>query len=376
MKRTTPTIQIGNLKMGSGYPVILQSMTSTDTSDVVATVAEILELNKAGAEIVRIAIPDERAARVVSDIIKKVREKSEVPIVGDFHFNGNILLRKYPECAKALDKYRINPGNASDENFAEMLAIAKELNKPVRIGVNAGSVNPGLIEKQKGDLELALLDTIEESLKAAEDLDFPLDQIVLSAKLSNAPATISVYQKLAEKYNNVLHLGLTEAGSGSMAEIASSIAMGALLSQEIGETFRVSLTPQQGVRTREVEIGKEILQSLGIRNYKPRIISCPGCGRTKGAFFQEMVAEINRRLDEAWPEWKDKYPDAANLKIAIMGCVVNGPGEAKEADIGISLPGVNEKYAMVFEKGKRRYKELKGEGIVDEFWEMVVGRVE
>ncbi len=375
MKRKTPTVLVGKVKMGSEHPVVLQAMTSTDTSDVGETVEEILQLNRAGAEVVRIAIPDEKSAQAVPRILSLVRQESDVPIVGDFHFNGNVLLRKYPEMAKALDKYRINPGNASDHNFAEMLAIAKKLKKPVRIGANAGSVKPDLIEKHKGNLEKATLEMMEESMNSAKKLKFPMDQIVLSAKLSDVPSTISIYEKLTKKYNNVLHIGLTEAGLGSMAEVSSSITIGTLLHEGIGETIRVSITPQMGDRVREVQIGAEILQALDLKNYKPRVISCPGCGRTKREFFQKMVAEINRRLDEVWPEWKEKYPETANLKIAVMGCVVNGPGEAREADFGIAIPGKAEDYALVFERGKAM-ETLFGEDIIDRFWEMVVERVE
>ncbi len=377
-------IQIGSVKMGKGCPVVIQSMTNTDTADIEATVAQILELSQVGSEIVRITVNDEDAAEAVPKIIEKVRKKTDVPIVGDFHFNGNILLKKYPECAKSLDKYRINPGNASDENFREMIEIAIKNDKPVRIGVNGGSLDrvvldklmeENAVKKEKSSDEVfieAMVLSVLNSAKLAESYGLPKNKIVISGKVSEVDQMIAVYEKLAKKSDYVLHLGLTEAGGGDYGMISSSIALGILLQKKIGDTIRVSLTPTpETKRTKEVEICKMILQSLGLKNFRPKVTSCPGCGRTTSTFFQKLAQSVNKKIDQNIQNWKTKYKGVENLKIAVMGCVVNGPGEAKHADIAIALPGKMEKpTAPVYIDGKI-FKNLKGEGIEQEFMDIL-----
>ncbi len=352
--------------MGDNHPIVLQSMTNTDTSDVKSTVLQILELEKAGAEIVRITVNNDSAAKAAPHIIEKLRKKSEVPIVGDFHFNGNLLLKKYPECAKMLDKYRINPGNADDRNFREMIEIALKYEKPVRIGVNSGSV------KSINNIEEAVIQSALQSTKLAQKLGLPKDKIVLSAKMSDVNATIRVYEKIAKETNYVLHLGLTEAGMEEMGIVSSSIALGTLLHKGIGNTIRVSLTPSPDTpRTREVEIGKMIIQSLGLRNFRPHVTSCPGCGRTSNNCYQKLAESVNKFIDQKIHTWTQEYPGVENLKIAVMGCVVNGPGESKSADIGISLPGKMENsIAPVYIEGKH-YCDLKGENLDKQFLEIL-----
>lgn len=372
-RRKTSEVQIGKIKIGGSHPIVIQSMTNTDTSDVQATVAQILELALAGAEIVRITVNDEAAASAVPEIITQVRKKSPVPIVGDFHFNGNKLLKKYPECAQALDKYRINPGNAHDQNFREMVEIAIANQKPVRIGVNAGSIDAKimqeLMDKLKGQssqeiLEQAVIASALKSAQFAESLGLAKEKIVLSAKMSDVTSVIRVYEELAKKCDYALHLGLTEAGSGDQGIIKTSIALGTLLSQGIGDTIRVSLTPVQGVpRSQEVTVCQEILQALDLRRYSPRIISCPGCGRTSNEKFLPLVESLNKKCVQL----KETHPHIKDTSIAIMGCVVNGPGESRHADIGISLPGKSEKpFAQVYLRGEH-FCDLKGENIDDQF---------
>ncbi len=378
IKKTT--VKIGNIILGANHPVVLQSMTNTDTADVAATTDQILELEKAGAQIVRITVNNEDAAQAVPQIVKNVQKISDVPIVGDFHFNGNLLLKKYPDCAKSLDKYRINPGNARDQNFQEIIELAIKYDKPVRIGVNSGSVDAEILDDLMAKntdktseeiLEEAAIKSVLNSAQLAEKIGLPKNKIVLSAKMSEINSMIRVYTEIA-KSNYVLHLGLTEAGQGDFGIVSSSIALGVLLNKGIGHTIRVSLTPLPGEsRTREVEMGKMILQSLGLRNFAPRVTSCPGCGRTSSDQFQHLALKINERIQKTLPEWKEKYPDVENLKIAVMGCVVNGPGEAKNADIGISLPGKAEKpIASVFVSGKH-FCDLKGDNIEDQFWQIL-----
>lgn len=367
MKRISPVVNIGTVQIGGGLPPVLQSMTSTDTRDVKKTVAEIQALHTAGAEIVRLAIPDEAAAEAAVKICQQV---DPVPVVGDFHFGGAEILKAVPKCAEALAKFRINPGNSTDKHFTDFLKRAKKLKKPVRIGVNAGSVSPEILADSRS-LVQAVLRTVELSVLTANSLNFPADQLVLSAKLSSVPETIAVYRSLAQNFPYALHLGLTEAGSGLSGEIASTTAMGTLLAEGIGETFRISLTPKPGKsRTREVDVGKQILQALELRNFAPRIISCPGCGRTQSDQFQRLADEISGRVEKAFPRWQKKFPGVETLKIAVMGCVVNGPGEARSADIGLSLPGGGEASAIVFVRGKK-VADLTGENLTGEFWEIL-----
>ncbi len=382
-------VQIGSVKMGKNLPVIIQSMTNTDTADIEATVAQILELNSAGSAIVRITVNNEEAAQAVPEIIAKVRRISQVPIVGDFHFNGNVLLKKYPECAKALDKYRINPGNASDENFKEMIEIAIENDKPVRIGVNGGSLDQKVLdnlmdENSKKTMTMtsdevfvdAMVQSVLNSAKLAETYGLPKNKIVISGKVSEVRQMINVYELLEKKSDYVLHLGLTEAGGGDFGVISSSIALGILLQKGIGQTIRVSLTPTPKTsRIAEVEVCKMILQSLGLQNFRPRVTSCPGCGRTTSSFFQKLAQSVNKKIDQNIKEWSEKYPEVKNLKIAVMGCVVNGPGEAKHADIAIALPGKMEKpIAPVYIDGKL-FKNLKGDNIENEFLDILDGYI-
>ena len=371
MKRISPVVKIGNVKIGGNFPPVLQSMTATDTRDVEKTSAEVLALHAAGAEIVRIAVPDFESARAVPKIFEKISQKNAVvPLVGDFHFNGAEILKKVPECARALSKFRINPGNTADAGFLEMLEIARKFEKPGRIGANAGSVAPEILKKSKNLVD-AVIRTLEISVAAAESINFPADKIVLSAKLSNVLDTIAAHKILSEKFPHALHVGLTESGSGLGGEISSAVALGILLHEKIGDTVRVSITPRPGeARTREVEIGKQILQSLGIRNFFPKIVSCPGCGRTAGDFYQKMTAEISDRVAKNFPIWREKFSGSENLKISILGCVVNGPGEARDADFGICLPGRAENFALVFARGEK-ICDLRGENVIDEFWHLL-----
>lgn len=389
-RRTTSDVKIGTKSLGHKYPVVLQSMTNTDTSDVEATVEQIIELNQAGAEIVRITVNNDSTAKAVPAILEKVRKISDVPVVGDFHFNGNILLSKHPECAKALNKYRINPGNADEQNFREMVEIALKYDKPVRIGVNAGSVDQGILNEiikkpsnfPHGNsrrlmsaeelIETAVIRSALQSAKEAEKIGLPENKIVLSAKMSDVQSMIRVYQSIAEQCDYVLHLGLTEAGMGNAGIISSSIALGTLLQKDIGDTIRVSLTPGPATpRTKEVEVGQMILQSLGIKNFRPKVISCPGCGRTGSDYFQRLTQSVNMYIDSNLEEWKVKYSGVEDLKIAVMGCAVNGPGESMHADIGISLPGKMEKpIAPVYIDGEY-FCDLKGEGIEGKFFEVL-----
>ncbi len=391
------TVQIGDIKMGHNQPVVIQSMTNTDTADIEATTAQIIELAKAGSQMVRITVNDADAAKAVPEIIKKVRsyfqKESSIPvinkalskmpaIVGDFHFNGNFLLKNYPECAKLLDKYRINPGNADDTNFREMIEIAIMNNKVVRIGVNGGSLDNTVLDRlmehnaqQKNPLSSddifveAMVESVLNSAKTAEELGLPKNKIVVSGKVSDLDQMVKVYEKLAQQSDYALHLGLTEAGGGDAGIVASSMALGILLRQGIGDTIRVSLTPTPGMpRSREVAICKYILQGLGLRNFQPKVTSCPGCGRTTSTFFQTLAENVNKKIDQSIDCWKEKYQGVENLKIAVMGCVVNGPGESKYSDIAISLPGKMEQpMAPVYLDGKF-FKNLKGDDIEEAFF--------
>ncbi|MEO0290682.1 MAG: flavodoxin-dependent (E)-4-hydroxy-3-methylbut-2-enyl-diphosphate synthase [candidate division WOR-3 bacterium] len=363
-KRKSIEVKIGNIIIGGGRLPVIQSMTDTQTSDIESTVKEVIELIEAGSEMVRITVNTEEAAKSIPEIISILRDKGySNPIIGDFHFNGHILLRKYKKVSEMLDKYRINPGTTGkEENFVEMIKIAIDNDKPVRIGVNWGSIDKFLLtknmelnskRKKPYDFKRVLLDTAVESviLSAEKALEIGLkeNKIVLSCKVSEVNELIYVYEELSKKVKFALHLGLTEAGSGLKGIISSSIGIGSLLLKGIGDTIRVSLTPKLNEkRTKEVEVAKEILQSLGLRRFKAEITSCPGCGRTKSSYFREIAEKVSLYLEE-----KSKVDDRyKNLKVAVMGCVVNGPGESKFADIGLSLPGIGEKKAAIYIKGK------------------------
>lgn len=395
-RRKTPTVRVGTIPMGSNHPVVVQSMTNTPTADIEATVAQVAALTRAGSEVVRITVNDDAAAKAVPVIkTKLVAMGLNTPLVGDFHFNGHLLLAQYPKMAQALDKFRINPGTVGrgrqqDPNFKTMVEAAIEHGKPVRIGVNWGSLDQGLLTElmdenakkpEPKNAHQVLLDAIVESAvrsyEWALNYGLPQDKIVLSAKVSNAPDLWWVYRALAKKTPAVLHLGLTEAGMGAKGVVASAAGLTPLLSEGIGDTIRVSLTPAPGEpRTREVEVAQEILQTLGLRQFSPSVSSCPGCGRTTSSLFQELALQVATRLNRQMPQWREKYPGVEGLKVAVMGCVVNGPGESKHADIGVSLPGSGEDpKAPVYMDGKLAVT-LKGDKIAEEFMQLVEGYVE
>lgn len=391
MRVKTPTVQVGNVSIGSKHPIVIQSMTDTDTADIAQTTKQIIELIKAGSQIVRFTVNSNVAAEKVPDIRKSLDKKGykEIPIVGDFHFNGHILLSEFPEMAKALDKYRINPGNIGtgkkhDENFTQIIKIAIKNEKPVRIGVNGGSLDPELLtslmnknaklKKPKPQSEVlieAMVKSALDSAHLAERIGLKQADIVLSVKMSSLPDTVKAYELLAKKmkaHPYAIHLGLTHAGSGLQATVASSAALGILLNKGIGDTIRISLTTQPGqARAREVETCKALLQAMELKHYRPQVTSCPGCGRTDKAFFQKLNQDINKEIDKCLEKWLKKYPKVTNLKVAVMGCVVNGPGESNHSDIAISLPGKTEKkVAPVYIKGKY-LKSLTGNTITKDF---------
>lgn len=370
-KKTVP-VRIGAVTVGGGHPVAVQSMTNTDTADAKGTAAQVAELFRAGSELVRITVNTQEAAAAVPEIRKRLAgEGLAVPLIGDFHYNGHLLLRKFPACAEALDKYRINPGNVGkgashDKNFATMIECAKEHGKPVRIGVNAGSLDQDLLgdlmetnarasvpqESQAVFLE-AMVQSALRSAHAAEELGLRRDQIILSCKISKVQELVRVYRALADRTDHALHLGLTEAGMGMKGTVGSTAGLSILLQQGIGDTIRVSLTPEPGgSRTQEVRIAQQILQAMDIRPFLPQVTACPGCGRTTSSYFQELSQQVETFLHARMPEWKKVKPQAATLQVAVMGCVVNGPGESKAAHIGISLPGTGEApRAPVYEDG-------------------------
>ena len=373
--------------MGSDAPVVVQSMTNTDTADVSSTVKQVVALARAGSELVRVTVNNEESAAALAPIVEQLDKQGiEVPIIGDFHYNGHLLLKKYPECARSLAKYRINPGNVGigrkdDNNFRTMIEVAVENQKPVRIGVNWGSLDQALLTRMMDEnsrlrepLEArdvtmeAMVVSALNSAALAEKYGLRPDQIILSAKVSGVQDLIDVYRSLAARCNYPLHLGLTEAGMGAKGVVASSAALGVLLQEGIGDTIRVSLTPAPGGdRTEEVRVGQQILQSLGIRSFTPQVTACPGCGRTTSTFFQEMAEQIQTHLREQMPVWKERYTGVEEMKVAVMGCVVNGPGESKHASLGISLPGTfEEPKAPVYVDG-RLFTTLKGDRIVAEF---------
>jgi len=395
-RRSTPTVDIGGILTGSGHPVVVQSMTNTDTADVESSVQQIAALARAGSELVRVTVNNDDAAKAVPYIVEKLAAKGwSTPIIGDFHYNGHQLLARYPACAEALAKYRINPGNCSigrkdDDNFRTMVEVAVKHQKPVRIGVNWGSLDQALLTTMM-DANSKLADPLPardvmmeamvvsalDNAAAAERYGLRRDQIVLSAKVSGVRDLIDVYTELAARCDYTLHLGLTEAGMGMKGVVASTAGLAPLLLAGIGDTIRVSLTPTPGGdRSEEVRCGQQILQSLGIRSFMPQVTSCPGCGRTTSTYFQELAERIQSYLVASMPEWKKQYPGVEELKLAVMGCIVNGPGESKHANIGISLPGTfEEPKAPVYVDGKL-FTTLKGDRIVEEFQVILDGYVE
>jgi (E)-4-hydroxy-3-methylbut-2-enyl-diphosphate synthase len=386
-RRKTVTAIIGGVRVGSDAPVVVQSMTNTDTADVPSTVQQVAALARAGSELVRVTVNNEEAAAAVPAIANELEKQNiRVPIIGDFHYNGHLLLTKFPGCAEHLAKYRINPGNVSvgrknDDNFRTMIEVAVKYQKPVRIGVNWGSLDQALLTRMmdensrlaepKDAREVTMEAMVVSALNSAalaEKYGLRADQIILSAKVSGVQDLIDVYRSLAARCTYPLHLGLTEAGMGAKGVVASSAAIGVLLQEGIGDTIRVSLTPAPGGdRTEEVRVAQQILQSLGIRSFTPQVTACPGCGRTTSTFFQEMAEQIQSYLREQMPVWKDRYNGVEEMKVAVMGCVVNGPGESKHANLGISLPGTfEEPKAPVYVDG-RLFTTLKGDRIVAEF---------
>jgi len=394
-RRTSTAVDIGGVRVGGGHPIVVQSMTNTDTADVEATARQVAALARAGSELVRVTVNNEEAAAAVPRIVARLAALGvAVPIIGDFHYNGHLLLTKYPGCAKALAKYRINPGNVGgkrhDENFRAIVAVAVQNGKPVRIGVNWGSLDQALLTEMmdanaklaepKDAREVTMDAMVESALRSAalaEESGLGHDRIVISAKVSGVQDLVDVYRKLAARCDYALHLGLTEAGMGAKGIIASTAGIAILLQQGIGDTIRVSLTPApNGDRTEEVQVAQQILQSLGLRSFVPQVTACPGCGRTTSTFFQEMASDIQRYLREQMPAWRARYAGVEELRVAVMGCVVNGPGESKHANIGISLPGTfEEPKAPVYVDG-RLLGTLKGDDIVPQFQKILDEYVE
>jgi (E)-4-hydroxy-3-methylbut-2-enyl-diphosphate synthase len=389
-RRHTVTCDVGGVKVGSAHPIVVQSMTNTDTADVAATVAQVRALHAAGSELVRVTVNNDQAAQAVADIVAQVY----VPVIGDFHYNGHLLLTKYPACAKALAKYRINPGNVGakrrDDHFRAIVEVAVANGKPVRIGVNWGSLDQQLLTElmdanaraaePKDAREVTMEAMVESAMRSAalaEECGQPHGGIVLSAKVSGVQDLVAVYRVLARRSDYPLHVGLTEAGMGSKGIIASTAGLSILLQEGIGDTIRVSLTPRPGGdRTEEVQVAQQVLQSLGLRSFTAQVTACPGCGRTTSTFFQEMAQDIQTHLRERRAAWRDRFPGSETLRVAVMGCVVNGPGESKHADIGISLPGTfEEPKAPVYVDGQLKVT-LKGDRIVSEFLEILESYVE
>jgi (E)-4-hydroxy-3-methylbut-2-enyl-diphosphate synthase len=390
-RHRTVAVRVGQVTIGGGAPIVVQSMTNTDTSDVAATARQVADLARAGSELVRITVNDDAAAAAVPRIREQLDAWGlEVPLVGDFHFNGHRLLTDHPACAEGLAKYRINPGNVGsgekrDQQFAAMVEIAARLGKAVRIGVNWGSLDKGLVARMMDENARApepkdadamtreiMVASALESAARAEDLGLGRDRIVISCKMSGVQDLVAVYRLLAARSDYALHLGLTEAGIGSKGIVASTAALAVLLQEGIGDTIRISLTPEPGGdRAQEVRVAQEILQTMGLRAFAPMVIACPGCGRTTSTYFQQLAQEIQTYLRDSMPEWRERYPGVEAMEVAVMGCVVNGPGESKRANIGISLPGTGERPAApVFVDGEK-FTTLKGEGIADEFKRIV-----
>jgi (E)-4-hydroxy-3-methylbut-2-enyl-diphosphate synthase len=395
-RRKSVTAVIGGVRVGGDAPVVVQSMTNTDTADVAGTVKQVAALARAGSELVRVTVNNDAAAAAVHPIVAQLADQGiNVPIIGDFHYNGHLLLKKFPDCARALAKYRINPGNVSvgrkdDDNFRTMVEVAVENQKPVRIGVNWGSLDQALLTRMmdensklsepKDAREVTMEAMVVSALNSAslaEKYGLRPDQIILSAKVSGVQDLIDVYRSLAARCVYPLHLGLTEAGMGMKGVVASTAGMGVLLQEGIGDTIRVSLTPApNGDRTEEVLVAQQILQSLGIRSFTPQVTACPGCGRTTSTFFQEMAEQIQAYIREQMPSWKERHDGVAEMKVAVMGCVVNGPGESKHANLGISLPGTfEEPKAPVYVDG-RLFTTLRGDKIVAEFIKILKEYVE
>jgi (E)-4-hydroxy-3-methylbut-2-enyl-diphosphate synthase len=390
-RRKSIPVRIGGVTVGGTAPVVVQSMTNTDTADIEGTVQQVKSLARAGSELVRITVNSDEAAAAVGPIHERLLKLGvTVPLVGDFHFNGHKLLKAHPECARALAKYRINPGNVGrgskrDTQFAEMIEVACEFGKPVRIGVNWGSLDQDLLTRLMDEnsaraepleanaiMHEALVQSAIGSAARAEELGLPRDRIVISCKVSGVQDLISVYRELAKRCDYALHLGLTEAGMGSKGIVASTAAMAVLLQEGIGDTIRVSLTPDPGGdRTQEVIVAQEMLQTMGLRSFMPMVVACPGCGRTTSTFFQELAQKIQSHLRQQMPEWRKRYVGVEDMTVAVMGCVVNGPGESKHANIGISLPGTGERpVAPVYIDGEKG-PTLKGDHIAEEFQALV-----
>jgi (E)-4-hydroxy-3-methylbut-2-enyl-diphosphate synthase len=390
-RRPCVGVWVGRIKVGGGAPVVVQSMTNTDTADIAGTARQVMQLAEAGSELVRITVDrDESAAAVphIRDVLAKA--KCDVPLVGDFHYNGHLLLSKHPSCAEALGKYRINPGNVGfgqkqDRNFAQMIEIALKYEKPVRIGVNWGSLDQALLtklmdENAKSSTPLPAREVMHEAIvqsgilsaQRAEEQGLARNKIIISAKCSEVQDLIAVYRLLAQRSDYALHLGLTEAGMGSKGIVASTAALAVLLQEGIGDTIRISLTPEPGGdRTKEVIVAQEILQTMGMRAFAPMVIACPGCGRTTSTVFQELAQDIQTYVRVRMPEWRKDYPGFETLQLAVMGCIVNGPGESKHADVGISLPGTGEQpTAPVYIDGKK-VKTLRGADISGQFKDIV-----
>ena len=392
VRKNTVGVKVGSVQIGGGAPIVVQSMTNTDTADIAGTVQQIYELARAGSELVRVTVNNEASAEAVPAIREQLDARGcSVPIIGDFHFNGHKLLEKYPACAEALAKYRINPGNVGrgskrDPQFAQMIEFACRYEKPVRIGVNWGSLDQAVLARLLDEnaqlaepeaLEVvmreAVITSALESAHRAIELGLPKDRIVISCKLSRVQELIAVYQMLANRCDFALHLGLTEAGMGSKGIVASTAALGVLLQQGIGDTIRVSLTPEpvHNDRTLEVIVAQEILQTMGLRSFLPLVTACPGCGRTTSTYFQQLAQDIQSHIRHKMPEWKKKYHGVEDMQVAVMGCVVNGPGESKHSNIGISLPGTGEDpVAPVYEDGVKTVT-LKGDRIAEEFQALV-----
>lgn len=395
-RRSTIPVTVRGVAVGGGQPIVVQSMTNTDTADAAGTAAQVAELYRAGSELVRITVNNKAAAAAVPEIRERLEGQClDVPLIGDFHYNGHVLLAEFPECARALDKYRINPGNVGkgkghDENFATMIGIAVEHDRPVRIGVNAGSLDQELLasmmdENARLDDPLgadevmleAMVESAVQSARAAVDLGLAPDKIVISCKISRVQELVRVYGKLAERTRHALHLGLTEAGMGMQGLVSSSAALSVLLQQGIGDTIRVSLTPEPGSsRTTEVRAAQTILQTMGIRPFMPTVTACPGCGRTTSETFQVLSREIEQFLTARMPEWKSSKPRAAELTVAVMGCVVNGPGESKAANLGISLPGTGEAPRSPVYVDGEKVTTLEGPTLADDFKRMIEAYVE
>lgn len=391
IRRETPTIRVGGVAIGSCHPIVVQSMTNTDSTDIRATATQIAELARAGSELVRITVDTEAAAASVAGIFERLDMLScNVPVIGDFHYNGHRLLQQYPECARLLAKYRINPGNVGfgkkrDDQFATIIGLAIEYDKPVRIGVNWGSLDQRLLARlmdangkkstpQPADAVMreALIRSALESAGQAESLGLAHDRIILSCKVSGVQDLILVYRELARRCEYPLHLGLTEAGMGSKGIVSSSAALAVLLQEGIGDTIRISLTPEPGqARTDEVVVAQELLQSMGLRAFTPMVTACPGCGRTTSTFFQSLALDVTNHVRSRMPEWKLRYAGVENLSLAVMGCIVNGPGESRQADIGISLPGTGESpVAPVFIDGEKAAT-LRGDKLTSDFLALI-----